>query len=295
MSKDAYYFSHDAGARNDPKISAMRMEYKSEGYGWFWIIIEVLREQEEYRLPCKDYIWNALAMQMQCTKEECIDFVSACTDRFELFESNGEFFWSNSLIKRMTARSDVSEKRRMAAKKRWDSPQKEETVNANAMQMHANAMQTDARKGKEIKGKENKVNNNPPISPLRGVESDQKKNVKEDKIHRLEVGFTFNDFWEAYDKKRGSKEETKKQWDAMSLADKQTAMLAIPKYKEHQPDKNYRLDPVRYLKRRAWEYDLTPKQTTPNNPQKQNGYGNPISNKYDPDRSLAAAQARWGS
>ncbi|MFG6179738.1 Lin1244/Lin1753 domain-containing protein, partial [Halomonas sp. THAF12] len=63
--KNTYYFSHDGNARNDPKILSMRSVYGSEGYGWYWIIIEMLREQEDYKIKINKYTWNALAMQMQ--------------------------------------------------------------------------------------------------------------------------------------------------------------------------------------------------------------------------------------
>ena len=42
MAKDAYYFSHDANARLDPKNQAMICKYGMAGYGMYWIIIEML-------------------------------------------------------------------------------------------------------------------------------------------------------------------------------------------------------------------------------------------------------------
>lgn len=35
--KDAYFFSHDCNARNDPKILALRSVYGAEGYGVYFI------------------------------------------------------------------------------------------------------------------------------------------------------------------------------------------------------------------------------------------------------------------
>lgn len=145
MSKEAYYFSHDSNARQDPKICAMRARYGAEGYGWYWMLIEMLREQEDFKLTCKTYIYDALAMQMQCKKDAIEIWIKDCITEFDLLESDGEFFWSNSLIKRMGSKNEVSEKRRQAANKRWSD--------ANAMQNNANAMQTDAIKGKESKVK----------------------------------------------------------------------------------------------------------------------------------------------
>lgn len=59
--KDAYFFSHDCNARNDPKILALRSIYGAEGYGVYFMLIEILREQPEYKLPITKYIWNTLA------------------------------------------------------------------------------------------------------------------------------------------------------------------------------------------------------------------------------------------
>lgn len=46
--KDAYFFSHDCNARNDPKILALRSVYGAEGYGVYFMLVEILREQPEY-------------------------------------------------------------------------------------------------------------------------------------------------------------------------------------------------------------------------------------------------------
>jgi len=46
MKKDAYYFSHDSNARHDPNICEMRLNYGMEGYGLYWVMIEMMREQE---------------------------------------------------------------------------------------------------------------------------------------------------------------------------------------------------------------------------------------------------------
>jgi hypothetical protein len=118
--KDAYYFPHDANARNDPKILAMRSIYGAAGYGWFWIVVEMLREQEAYRLPLDKYTGNALAMQMQCTPDEARRFVDDCINEFHLFASDGEYFWSDSLRRRMARYDDKVAKARQAALVRWE-------------------------------------------------------------------------------------------------------------------------------------------------------------------------------
>lgn len=147
--KDAYYFSHDSNAKSDPKISAMINQYKIEGYGRFWIVVEILREQQEYRLPLKKYIFDALALQMQCSAEEAEKYIKDCIETFELFASDGEYFWSNSLIRRMKQKEERSRQASKAAQKRWG----QSNNNADAMQTQCGS---NANKVKEKKVKEKK-------------------------------------------------------------------------------------------------------------------------------------------
>ena len=61
--KDAYYFPHDCNARNDPKILALRSVFGAEGYGVYWMLIEILREQPDYTeditIPVKLVVRNS--------------------------------------------------------------------------------------------------------------------------------------------------------------------------------------------------------------------------------------------
>ena len=148
MAKDAYYFSHDSNARNDPKILRMRRVYKSEGYGWYWALVEMLRDEEDYKLCIEDG-GNALAMQMQCEENAAHKFIADCITPFELFESDGTHFWSNSLMRRMERKEEKSEKARQAALSRW-----EKKDNANAMQTHSERNALKESKVKESKAKE---------------------------------------------------------------------------------------------------------------------------------------------
>lgn len=148
--KDAYYFSHDSNARHDPEICEMISMYGMEGYGWFWVIIEMLRDQEGYKL--KLYKRNALAMQMQCTPDASEKYINDCINEFGLFTSDGEYFWSESLIRRMKNREEVSNKRRQAALSRWDKGN-----NANAMQVQCKPDALKESKVNKSKVKEKKV------------------------------------------------------------------------------------------------------------------------------------------
>jgi len=118
--KDAYYFKHDSNARHDPKIKSLINKYGIEGYGRFWIVIEMLREATRYKLDDKKYIWEALAEQMKCDIKEVKQFVKDCIEEFELLAENNGCFYSESLLKRMNELDEIREKRRQAAYKSWE-------------------------------------------------------------------------------------------------------------------------------------------------------------------------------
>jgi hypothetical protein len=145
MKKEAYYFSHDANAKDDPKILQLRMEMGWEGYGLFWALIEMLRNEPDHRMRTH---YKSIAFALH-TQE---DSIKKLINDFDLFAIEGEYFWSESLLKRMEMKESKSEKARQSAKKRWNQEN-----DANAMRTHsdgnANAMQL-----KESKVKESKVN-----------------------------------------------------------------------------------------------------------------------------------------
>ena len=148
-AKDVYYFSHDCNARNDEKILAMRSVYGLEGYAMYFMIVEILREQNDYKLKITKYIWNTLAMQTNTDASKVQKFVDDCVNEFQLFVIEDNFLYSKSLIKRMGLFKEISEIRSKAAKKRWE--------NANGMQMEckskANADQKQSNKTKLNKTK----------------------------------------------------------------------------------------------------------------------------------------------
>lgn len=120
MPKDSYYFKHDSNARNDPKIRALIQKYGLEGYGRFWIIIEILRESSKYKIETEEYMWYALAEQMHCTIENAQLFIKDCIEKFKLFTQEDGFFYSCSLLERMNKLDEIRAKRIRAAEDRWN-------------------------------------------------------------------------------------------------------------------------------------------------------------------------------
>ena len=161
--KDAYYFSHDSNARHDPKILEMRAAYGAKGYGWYWMIIEILRDQEDYRIKVKSNVYAGLALDLNADKEELKQFITDCINEFELLESDGNYVWSNSLKQRMEYLDRKREKARIAANKRWGNRHDITDDNVDAMQMQcdSNASKVKESKLNEIKVKEETVSDKP--------------------------------------------------------------------------------------------------------------------------------------
>ena len=118
--KDAYYFKHDSNARNDPKIQALIKKYGIEGYGRFWVIIEVMRETNGYKISEKKYVLESLAEQMKCSVEEITKFIKDCVEEFELFIQEDGFVYSSSFLGRMSKLDEIRQKRKFAAFERWN-------------------------------------------------------------------------------------------------------------------------------------------------------------------------------
>ena len=55
------YFSHDQNARNDPKITKIRAKYGLEGYGCYFVLLEMMSAERERRLDYSDDFFDAIA------------------------------------------------------------------------------------------------------------------------------------------------------------------------------------------------------------------------------------------
>jgi len=142
------YFSHDAGARRDPKVLKMLAKYGAEGYGLWWMLIEFLREQDDYTLPYNDEEDIAgLSMELRITTDKLSAFIADCIERYGLLKLEDGKLFSTSLNDRMNRMEEISEKRKAAIKKRWEatpediSDTKKKSSNTNELQDDTNVIQ----------------------------------------------------------------------------------------------------------------------------------------------------------
>lgn len=68
--------------------------------------------------------------------------------------------------------------------------------------------------------------------------------------------YSFSDFWNDYDKKVGDKDKIEKKFEKLSEEIKLKIKEHIPKYKNSQPDKQYRKNPETYLNNKSWNDEI---------------------------------------
>ncbi len=68
--------------------------------------------------------------------------------------------------------------------------------------------------------------------------------------------YSFEKFWDDYDKKVGSIEKLTKKWDKLKPKDRLAIKEHIPKYKLAQPKKQYRKNPETYLNNQSWNDEI---------------------------------------
>lgn len=158
MKKDAFYFPHFSDASKDRKIMRLEKELGLEGYAIYFKLLEVLRQQNDFKYPLSEI--DLLADDFKTSEQK----VRVVICNYNLFQvDDNEHFFSLKQIYYLQPYIEKTSRARQAAIKRWEKTNIENAnSDANAMQMHspsnAEAMQIKESKVKENKEKESKVN-----------------------------------------------------------------------------------------------------------------------------------------
>ena len=172
------YFNHDSNARNDEKIVALRIRYGAEGYGVYFMLIEMLQAAPGCVLE-KDY--KALAFDLRVSARR----IKSIVEDFGLFTptDGGKKFYSERLIRHVNEAEENERKRseaaQYAATMRWDA----ENGMRIASEKHANRIEKACESHKtapDAKTKEEKEREKeifPPITPYKEKEKAKAENV----------------------------------------------------------------------------------------------------------------------
>lgn len=175
MKKDTYYFSHDFGARNDPKLQSVLMEHGVAGLGVFWCIVEQLYEQGGFMslMFCKTIAY---------TLHVDTSMVESIVKDFELFKYDDEQFWSESVNSRLKKRNDANESRRQKRKayfERLKQSEQKENLELSTSQLEDN-LKTTTTKEREKKGKKCKVKDTSTDVDAQEINNINKKEEEEE-------------------------------------------------------------------------------------------------------------------
>lgn len=208
MGRDVYYFSHDVNASNDPKIIVMKELCGVIAYAWWWILIEQLAVQEDYKLPMDKITFtglgiafgmkqneaNASSNEANASKTKQAEaFINLLINECELLETDGEYFWSPSLVRRNLLRKnkqvEISRKRSEAG--RLGGLKSAEQRSKTKQMLQANeANQANQAKGKERKGNniERDTRAREDENPLSMFDDDEIKNKPIYELYMKSIG-----------------------------------------------------------------------------------------------------------
>lgn len=100
--KETHWFTHEVGTYNTPQMLELIENYGMTGYGYWWILVEILRMEDGYKYDIsKPYHYNTIALAFRQTKEEVKIFIDDCINKFDLLQTDGTYIWSESLLERM--------------------------------------------------------------------------------------------------------------------------------------------------------------------------------------------------
>lgn len=149
------YFSHDSNARNSDKLLKVRMDLGAEGYAIYFMILERLREEDDY-ISKNDYMMIAYDLRVDEEK------VKKVINDYDLFIVDDDVFYSKSFMERMNIKDLKRLKAQESINKRWGKEKNKRNDddyerNTNVIRTY-NECNTNLYKEKKSKEKKSKDN-----------------------------------------------------------------------------------------------------------------------------------------
>lgn len=115
-----------------------------------------------------------------------------------------------------------------------------------------------------LKGGRPKTQTKPKKSSSMKIEDRRLKIEDRSLENEVEIYPTFEDFFNAYDYKKGNRKTLKTKWDKLNYEVKLKIMNYLPAYIESTPNKKYRKHPMTFLNQESWEDEITITNETTN-------------------------------
>jgi len=229
MKKDAYYFPHFSNARHDRKLKRVIKEFGIEGYGIYFMLLEVLRDQPEMKYPLSDV--DLLADEFR-TSEPKINTIIANYGLFEVDKLN--MFFSPKLEEYLEPYFKMKKQR-----------------------IEAGKASAEKRKNKSLEQKNERPFNDRSTT-------DEQSKVKESKVKgskvKESINIPFSEFWDLYDKKVGDKNKCEKKWKSLKPGTREKIMEVLPDWKKQITDKQFQPYPQTYLNQERWNDEIIKKK-----------------------------------
>jgi hypothetical protein len=116
--KETYYFAHDYNAIQDPKMMSILSSCGISSIGLYWIIIELLHQQENNKISYQSYCdFIDFYGRINEENEHLLNKIKQMLISVGLFIKEDDFVYSNRVLKNIKQRKIISEKRSFAGKK----------------------------------------------------------------------------------------------------------------------------------------------------------------------------------
>lgn len=168
------------------------------------------------------------------------------------FELTDDGYVNDRAEKEIAKYQMKSDKARKSANVRWRGTGTKSSNNKASSDIDAKAMQTHS------KGNANHKPSTTNDKPL--------------------TGLPFDDFWNAYDLKKGGLAKPKAKWLSLSVEKQKLIMAHVPSYVRSTPNKSYRKHPMTYLNNEGWLDEITELDNTD---AEQSSSARPHNNRSD--------------
>jgi len=234
LKNNADYFTHDSVMRNHRKVKALRLRFKSDGYAFWCMILELLTESNNFQEVINDQELELISCDFDMPVETLKTLIDYCV-KLDLLQLQNGILSCSHLRDRFSGLLDKRQKNQERYIK-----YKSNTVSAvvNSAETHKNgvsAVENDIVK--ESKVNQSKVNKSKTentlsdsgvpssyaIPPLPEIQAhDEKKEIHPDSLtqdnnsHKSNIDSRFQEFWNAYPRKIG-KGQALKIWQRLKV------------------------------------------------------------------------------
>ena len=234
-----------------------------EGYAIYFMLLEVLRDQTDLCYPMEDI--DLLADEFGTSEQK----VRAIICNYHLFDVDDEDqFFSPKFNEYLAPYLEQKEVNRINGIKgnliRHGKASKDEIAKMTNEQILALNSQEGTFIGGDSGG-----------DRLAIAKKEKKSKVNQSKVKESNI-YTFDSFWDAYDKKIDRK-KCEAKWNRLPVKEKEAILQFIPIYQAHQPDEKYRKNPYTFLNSEIWTEDWSNYQPKEQNNDSSNDFYQQLS------------------